>query len=63
MTRPYFHDGSVARLEQAVRIMARVQLGKDLAQEQVQQIVEFLRSLTGTIPEHAATVPVLPRPW
>ena len=60
MTPPYFHDGSVAQLDQAVRIMGKVQLGKDLGQEQVLQIVAFLHSLTGSIPEHAVTVPVLP---
>ncbi len=60
MTPPYFHDGSVTRLDHAVRIMAKVQLGKDPGQEQVLQIVAFLHSLTGSIPEHALTVPVLP---
>jgi cytochrome c peroxidase len=60
MTPPYFHDGSVDGLEDAVRIMAKVQLGKDLTKEQVQDIVAFLHSLTGKIPDDALTVPVLP---
>lgn len=59
-TPPYFHDGSVDRLEDAVLIMAKVQLGKDLEKQQVEEIVSFLVSLTGEIPESALRVPVLP---
>ncbi len=60
MTPPYFHDGSVDRLEDAVRIMGKIQLGRDLTKEQVQDIVSFLHALTGRIPEEVSTVPVLP---
>lgn len=60
MTPPYFHDGSVATLSQAVRIMARVQLGKTVDDEQVTHIVAFLDSLTGTLPEALVQTPVLP---
>jgi cytochrome c peroxidase len=60
MTAPYFHDGSVASLEEAVWIMGKVQLGKDLTKEQVRDIVAFLKSLTGKIPEDARTPPILP---
>jgi cytochrome c peroxidase len=60
MTSPYFHDGSVENLPDAVRIMGKIQLGKDLSNEQIQDIVSFLHSLTGNIPEDAMTVPVLP---
>ena len=49
-TPPYFHDGSVDDLSQAVRIMAKLQLGRDLGAEHVQAIVAFLHSLTGSIP-------------
>lgn len=59
-TPPYFHDGSVDKLADAVWIMGKIQLGKDLAKEQVQDIVAFLHALTGKIPEEAATIPVLP---
>jgi cytochrome c peroxidase len=59
-TSPYFHDGSVDRLEDAVAIMAKVQLMKDLTKEQANDIVAFLGALTGTIPEAAARVPLLP---
>jgi cytochrome c peroxidase len=60
MTRPYFHDGSVDKLEEAVWIMGKIQLGKDLSKERVQEIVSFLHSLTGKIPEDVLTVPILP---
>jgi cytochrome c peroxidase len=59
-TSPYFHDGSVDRLEDAVVIMAKVQLMKDLTKEQTSDLVAFLGSLTGTIPEAGVRVPLLP---
>jgi cytochrome c peroxidase len=60
MTGPYFHDGSVGSLEQAVRIMAKVQLGAAPGDKEVQDIVAFLGSLTGPLPANYATAPVLP---
>ncbi|HTG01530.1 MAG TPA: cytochrome c peroxidase [Nitrospirota bacterium] len=59
-TPPYFHDGSVDRLSDAVMIMARIQLGKDLAREPIDDIAAFLGSLTGRIPDALLSVPVLP---
>jgi cytochrome c peroxidase len=52
-TAPYFHDGSVARLDQAVRTMAEYQLGRNLKDEEVQEIVSWLRALTAKPPEGA----------
>ena len=52
-TGPYFHDGSVASLEEAVKLMAYLQLGKELTPEQINSMVAFLGSLTGQIPPHA----------
>ncbi|WP_434040807.1 MULTISPECIES: cytochrome c peroxidase [Sorangium] len=49
-TGPYFHDGSVSSLEEAVRMMARHQLGKELRGEDVRLIARWLGSLTGEIP-------------
>lgn len=49
-TGPYFHDGSVGDLAQAVQRMARYQLGRELAPGQVQAISAWLESLTGEIP-------------
>lgn len=60
MTPPYFHDGSVATLPEAVRIMAKVQLGVTLAANETDEIVAFLSSLTGTLPKNFATAPILP---
>lgn len=59
-TAPYFHDGSVDKLEDAVWIMGKIQLGKDLNKSQVVEIVTFLKSLTGKISEDALKVPLLP---
>ncbi|MBL8341240.1 MAG: c-type cytochrome [Rubrivivax sp.] len=58
-TAPYFHDGSVAALEQAVRVMAEVQLGKNLSERDAADIVAFLESLTGAIPAHYSPPPSL----
>jgi cytochrome c peroxidase len=52
-TAPYFHDGSVASLAEAIKIMGTTQLGKDLSEEQVNDIAAFLESLTGEIPAYA----------
>jgi len=59
-TAPYFHDGSIDKLEDAVWIMGKIQLGKDLDTTQVEEVVTFLRCLTGKIPEDARRVPLLP---
>ena len=53
-TAPYFHDGSVDRLDRAVRVMAAVQLGRTLDDATVNSIVAFLESLTGKVPAHYA---------
>ncbi|MCC6774940.1 MAG: c-type cytochrome [Gemmatimonadaceae bacterium] len=60
-TGPYFHDGSVADLSEAVRMMAHHQLGKDLTPEQVRAIVAYLGSLTGTLPLDYIAYPQKPR--
>lgn len=52
-TAPYFHDGSIKTLPEAVKLMGAHQLGKDLSENDVASIVTFLRSLTGTIPASA----------
>jgi cytochrome c peroxidase len=48
LTAPYFHDGSVAKLEDAVRAMAQHQLGQSLSDEEVRSLVSFLETLTGS---------------
>jgi cytochrome c peroxidase len=50
-TAPYFHNGSVNDLSEAVRLMAKTQLNKDLPEAAVEDIVAFLGALTGEYPE------------
>jgi len=57
---PYFHDDSVDRLVEAVRIMAKIQLLKDQTKEQVADGAAFLSSMTGRIPKEALKMPALP---
>jgi cytochrome c peroxidase len=57
-TAPYFHNGSVNGLSEAVRLMAKTQLNKDLPGNEVKDIVAFLSALTGPYPE--ITMPRLP---
>ncbi len=59
-TGPYFHDGSVATLAEAVKLMAHHQLGKELSAADVQSIVTWLESLTGTIPSNYIAYPQKP---
>lgn len=47
LTPPYFHDGSAETLEQAIAVMGRYQLGRTLSHEDLDQIAQFLRTLTG----------------
>jgi cytochrome c peroxidase len=49
-TSPYFHDGSVKTLEEAVSKMAEYQLGKNLNKDEIASIVTFLNTLTGNAP-------------
>lgn len=49
-TAPYFHDGSAARLEDAIEIMAKYQLGRSLPPTDVAKIVAFLRTLSSGRP-------------
>lgn len=53
-TGPWFHDGSVEQLEEAVVLMGRHQLGRELSDADVDALVAFLRTLDAeTIPEWA----------
>ncbi len=49
-TAPYFHDGSAQTLEEAVSVMAKYQLGRELDENDVHRIVQFLESLNGERP-------------
>lgn len=47
LTAPYFHDATQATLEDAVKAMGKYEVGVDLSQQEVKQIVAFLQTLTG----------------
>lgn len=49
-TAPYFHDGSVQDLKNAIGIMAKTQVNKDLTLREINSIVAFLNTLTGEVP-------------
>lgn len=50
-TAPYFHNGAIKTLREAVLIMSSVQLGISPSEEQVDDLLAFLESLTGELPE------------
>jgi cytochrome c peroxidase len=49
LTAPYFHDGSAATLEEAVRAIGKYQLRRPLSDRHVELIVAFLKTLTGEL--------------
>ncbi|MEN8125114.1 MAG: cytochrome-c peroxidase [Bacteroidota bacterium] len=49
-TYPYFHDGSVKELDEAVKIMAKAQLNQELSDHELKAILAYLNSLTGEVP-------------
>ena len=59
-TGPYFHDGSIATVDEAVKLMAKHQLGKDLADADVKKIVTFLGALEGKLNADYVKAPKLP---
>jgi cytochrome c peroxidase len=59
-TAPYFHDGSAATLEEAIRMMGRHQLGLDLSDKEIASIVTWMNSLTGELPADLMAKPELP---
>ncbi|MCV2217359.1 cytochrome-c peroxidase [Thauera sp. Sel9] len=58
LTYPYFHDGEAATLEEAVDIMGRLQLGRKYSEQEIADIVAFLKTLTGDQPTFV--MPLLP---
>jgi cytochrome c peroxidase len=60
MTAPYFHNGSVKTLEEAIRMMGEHQLGRQLTPETIANIATWLRTLTGELPAELITPPELP---
>lgn len=60
-TAPYFHDGSITTLEDAVRQMADHQLARTLSKEEADSIVTFLKAMTGELPTEYIREPPLPK--
>jgi len=60
-TAPYYHNGSIKTLEEAVKEMADHQLGKDVTDADVASIVTFLKTLTGDLPVDYIKMPELPK--
>jgi len=60
-TGPYFHDGSIATLEEAIRNMAVHQRGSRLSDADLKSIVTWLNALTGEIPYDYIKPPALPK--
>ncbi|MDT8070346.1 MAG: cytochrome c peroxidase [Terriglobia bacterium] len=60
-TGPYFHDGSVSTLDQAIRNMAVHQRGVTVTEAQVKSIEAWMDSLTGQVPKSYIKRPQLPK--
>jgi cytochrome c peroxidase len=52
-TSPYFHNGAVEKLRDAISIMAKHQLGMNITDTQIDEIVAFLKSLEGNIVDYS----------
>ncbi|PLY06295.1 MAG: cytochrome B6 [Arcobacter sp.] len=49
LTAPYFHDGRYLDLEETVKTMALVQLGRPISDDEISKIIAFLKTLTGKL--------------
>jgi len=48
-TPPYFHDGSISTLNEAIQLMGKHQLGRDIKDDHVNKIIQFLATLEGQL--------------
>ena len=60
LTAPYFHDGSIKSLDEAIKLMAKHQLGKDLKDADVKKIGAFLGALEGKVDAEYVKAPEMP---
>ncbi|WP_324171935.1 cytochrome-c peroxidase [Sulfurimonas sp.] len=51
-TSPYFHNGAIKKIREAVYLMGKHQLGMNLTDKQIDEIVEFLKALEGDIVDY-----------
>ncbi|MEN9798580.1 MAG: hypothetical protein RL653_2276 [Pseudomonadota bacterium] len=59
-TAPYFHDGSAKTLPEAIKLMAKHQVGRELPEKDVASIATFLEALNGEAPAALVAAPELP---
>ena len=58
VTYPYFNNGSVATLNEAVQLMGQQMLGQDFTDDELDKLVAFMHALTGEMPR--VEIPALP---
>ena len=58
-TSPYFHNGAVDKIREAVEIMGRHQVGLNLSDQQIDEIVEFLKTLEGNVVDYSKDTKVI----
>ncbi|MCK5825197.1 MAG: c-type cytochrome [Ichthyobacteriaceae bacterium] len=58
-TGPYMHNGSIAKLSDAVKIMGKAELNIDLTENEINEIVTFLSTLTGDFSEEYKNAPTV----
>lgn len=60
LNAPYFHNGTVSKLSEAIKEMSRIQLSiTDIEDYEIENLIAFLKSLTGRKP--SITQPTLPK--
>jgi cytochrome c peroxidase len=59
-TGPYFHDGKIKDLKEAIQIMVKTELGTEFSNQETDTLEAFLKSLSGEVPAAAKSAPVLP---
>ena len=52
-TKPYFHNGSVEKLEDAIKLMATHQSRTDISEKEIEKIVGFLKAVDGELIEYS----------
>ena len=58
VTYPYFNNGSVETLHDAVQLMGQQMLGQDFTDAELDSLVDFMHALTGEMPR--VEIPALP---
>ncbi|WP_202978118.1 cytochrome-c peroxidase [Mariprofundus erugo] len=53
LTAPYFHNGSAKTLAEAIRVMSKYQLGRDIPDDDLRAIIAFLYTLPGSYAGHS----------